>query len=137
MLIRNETAGDIPAISRLVTEAMLLLPQAAGTEARIVERLRADGALSLSLVAEERGQVIGHLAASAARIGSQDGWALIGPLAVLPAWHRRRAEALLWSVIRPITAGSASGPSPDCSFPVARPKSCRPCPSMTARHTAS
>ncbi|MGX5666633.1 GNAT family N-acetyltransferase [Rhizobium daejeonense] len=101
MLIRNETAGDIPAISRLVTEAMLLLPQATGTEARIVERLRADGALSLSLVTEERGQVIGHLAASAARIGSQDGWALIGPLAVLPAWHRQGiGSALMAEALR-------------------------------------
>ena len=73
MLIRNETPADIPAIGRVVTEAMLLLPQATGTEARIVEKLRADGALALSLVAEDGGEVIGHLAASAARIGAQEG----------------------------------------------------------------
>ncbi|MCA0432448.1 MAG: N-acetyltransferase [Proteobacteria bacterium] len=89
MLIRNETAADIPAISHVVTEALLLLPQSTGTEARIVERLRADRALALSLVAEEEGQVIGHLAASAARIGPQEGWGLIGPLAVLPSRHRQ------------------------------------------------
>lgn len=89
MLIRDETAGDIPAITRLVTEAMLLLAQSTGTEARIVTALRADGALTLSLVAEEGGAVVGYLAASPARIGHQDGWALIGPLAVLPSWHRR------------------------------------------------
>ncbi|MCA8908888.1 MAG: N-acetyltransferase [Rhodospirillaceae bacterium] len=85
MLIRNETPADIPAIGRVVTEAMLLLAQATGTEARIVEKLRADGALALSLVAEDGGEVIGHLAASAARIGAQEGWGLIGPLAVLPS----------------------------------------------------
>ena len=67
MLIRNETAGDIPAIGRLVTEALLMLAQSTGTEASIVEKLRADGALALSLVAEEEGEVIGYLAASAAR----------------------------------------------------------------------
>ncbi|ATN37002.1 GNAT family N-acetyltransferase (plasmid) [Rhizobium sp. ACO-34A] len=101
MLIRDETAGDIPAIGRLVTEAMQLLPQATGTEARIVERLRADGALSLSLVAEERDEVIGHLAASAARIGSRDGWALIGPLVVLPARHRQGiGSALMAEALR-------------------------------------
>lgn len=89
MLIRDETPGDIPAIGRVVTEAMRLLPQATGTEAAIVERLRADGALTLSLVAEDEGEVVGYLAASAARIGPQDGWGLIGPLAVLPARHRQ------------------------------------------------
>ncbi|MBS0268662.1 MAG: N-acetyltransferase [Proteobacteria bacterium] len=89
MLIRNETVGDIPAISRLVTEALLTLAQSTGTEASIIEKLRADGALALSLVAEVKGEVIGYLAASAARIGTQDGWALIGPLAVLPSRHRQ------------------------------------------------
>ncbi len=89
MLIRNETASDVEAIGRVVTEAMRLLPQATGTEAAIVERLRSGGALTLSLVAEDGGEVIGHLAASPARIGTEGGWGLIGPLAVLPARHRR------------------------------------------------
>lgn len=89
MLIRNETVRDIPAIGRLVTEALLLLAQSTGTEAGIVEALRADGALALSLVAEEDGEVVGYLAASPARVGTQDGWALIGPLVVLPSRHRR------------------------------------------------
>lgn len=89
MLIRNETVQDIPAISRVVTEAMRMLPQSTGTEAAIVAGLRAGDALLLSLVAEEKGEVVGYLAASAARIGSQDGWGLIGPLAVSPLRQRR------------------------------------------------
>lgn len=89
MLIRNETVGDIPAIGRVVTQALSMLAQSTGTEASIVEALRAAGALSLSLVAEEEGEVIGYLAASAARIGMQDGWGLIGPVAVLPSRHRQ------------------------------------------------
>lgn len=84
MLIRDEIPSDVSAIGRVVTEAMRLLPEATGTEAAIVERLRAAGALVLSLVAEDEGAVIGHLAASAARVGDQDGWGLIGPLAVTP-----------------------------------------------------
>ncbi|HTN14382.1 MAG TPA: N-acetyltransferase [Sphingomonadaceae bacterium] len=87
MLIRNETADDIPAIGRLVTEALRMLPQSTGTEAGIVERLRADGALTLSLVAEEKGKVVGYLAASNARVGAQGGWGLIGPLVVSPSRH--------------------------------------------------
>ncbi|RJX70878.1 N-acetyltransferase [Tsuneonella suprasediminis] len=87
MKIRIETAADIPAIEQVITDAMRLLAQATGTEAAIVERLRVANALSLSLVAEEGGEVIGYLAASAARVGQQDGWSLIGPVAVAPA-HR-------------------------------------------------
>lgn len=89
MLIRNETKDDIPAISRLVTEALKLLAQSTGTEASIVETLRAEGALTLSLVAEEEGEVIGYLAASEGRVGTQGGWGLIGPLVVLPSRHRQ------------------------------------------------
>lgn len=101
MLIRNETTADIPAISRLVTEAMLLLPQSTGTEARIVETLRAEHALALSFVAEEQGEVIGYLAASAAWIGTQGGWGLIGPLAVLPSRHRQGVgTALMAEAVR-------------------------------------
>ncbi|CAH2602778.1 N-acetyltransferase [Rhodovastum atsumiense] len=107
MLIRDETMGDIPAISRVVTEALLLLAQATGTEARIVEALRAEDALVLSLVAEEAGEVIGYLAASAARIGTQEGWGLIGPLAVLPSRHRQGiGTALMTEALRRLRATS-------------------------------
>lgn len=106
MIIRDETPGDAPEIARVVTEAMRLLPQATGTEAAIVERLRAAGALMLSLVAEDGGRVIGHLAASAARIGTADGWGLIGPLAVLPARHRQGVgSALMMEALRRLRLG--------------------------------
>lgn len=71
MLIRNELASDIPAIRAVVSEAMRMLKQASGTEAAIVDRLRADDALTLSLVAEDGGEVVGYLAASEARISAQ------------------------------------------------------------------
>lgn len=105
MLIRDEAAGDIPAISRLVTEALLMLAQSTGTEAGIVEELRAEDALALSLVAEEAGEVVGYLAASAARIGTQDGWGLIGPLVVLPSRHRQGiGTALMTEALRRLRA---------------------------------
>ncbi|MFD1197274.1 GNAT family N-acetyltransferase [Brucella gallinifaecis] len=107
MLIRNETIDDIPAISRVVTEALKILAQSTGTEAGIVERLRAEGALTLSLVAEDKGKVIGYLAGSAARVGSQDGWGLIGPLAVLPARHRQGiGTALMAEALKRLRATS-------------------------------
>lgn len=101
MLIRDEIDGDAPAIRAVVTEAMKLLPQSTGTEVAIVDRLRADNALRLSLVAEDGGAVVGYLAASDARIGAVSGWGLIGPVAVLPSRHGKGigsaliAEAIL------------------------------------------
>ena len=84
MQIRNETTDDLPAISRLVTDAFLTMPHSSGTEASIVAALRAAGALTLALVADDEGEIVGYLAASPARIETQDGWHLIGPVAVLP-----------------------------------------------------
>lgn len=108
MLIRNETVGDIPAIGRLVTEAFLTLAQSTGTEAGIVEKLRAEDALALSLVAEEEeGKAIGYLAASPARIGTQNGWCLIGPIAVLPSRHHQGiGTALIAEALRRLRATS-------------------------------
>ncbi|MGY6633204.1 MAG: GNAT family N-acetyltransferase [Alkalilacustris sp.] len=106
MLIRNEVDGDAVAIRAVVTEAMKLLPQATGTEAAIVDRLRADNALSLSLVAEDGGAVVGYLAASDARIGDVTGWGLIGPVAVLPSRHGEGiGSALMTEAIRRLRAG--------------------------------
>jgi len=101
MLIRNETESDIPRIRRIVTAAMQLLPQATGTEAEIVDRLRADDALVLSLVAEDAGEAVGYLAASMARIGAEGDWGLIGPVAVLPSRHRQGiGSALMAEAVR-------------------------------------
>ena len=95
MLIRNETVGDIPAIRHVVTDALKLLAQSTGTEAAIVDRLRDADAFIFSLVAEDKGEVIGYLAASAARVGTQGGWGLLGPLTVLPARHRQGVGSAL------------------------------------------
>lgn len=103
--IRTEVAADAPAIGHLVTEAMRMLPQASGTEAAIVENLRAANALTLALVAEDGGKPVGYLAASAARVGAQEGWGLIGPLVVLPSRHRQGiGSALMAEALRLLRA---------------------------------
>ena len=68
MLIRNETVDDIPEIRAVVTEAMTMLAQSTGTEAQIIDRLREDKALALSLVAGDDGKVVGYLAVSQAQV---------------------------------------------------------------------
>lgn len=105
MLIRNEADGDVAAIRAIVTEAMRMLPQATGTEADIVDALRSDDALLLSLVAEDRGEPVGYLAASMARIGTDGGWGLIGPVAVLPSRHGEGiGSALMVEAVRRLRA---------------------------------
>lgn len=106
MQIREETKSDVPAIRAVVTEAMTGLVQSTGTEAAIIDRLRAANALALSLVAEEGGSVLGCLAASHARIGAVPGWGLIGPLAVVPSRHRQGiGQALMAEALGRLRAG--------------------------------
>jgi putative acetyltransferase len=60
------------------------------TEHLIVEGLRADNALTLSLVSEVDGEVVGQIAFSPVKIDSQDcGWLGLGPVTVLPAYQRQ------------------------------------------------
>ncbi|WP_461535300.1 GNAT family N-acetyltransferase [Spongorhabdus nitratireducens] len=90
MLIRSETAADFTTISRVNYQAFKNHPHhkpgAEPTEQLIVERLRADNALTLSLVAEIDHQIVGHIAISPVTIASgQQHWYGLGPVAVLPA----------------------------------------------------
>jgi putative acetyltransferase len=87
--IRPERAEDVPRIGPLITAAFLTAAHADGTEAAIVERLRAAGALELSLVAADGPTLVGQVAASPVSIDGRPGWAGIGPLAVRA--DRRRA----------------------------------------------
>ena len=83
--IRKETDDDIEAIHRVVAEAFLQAPHSDHTEHFIVKALRKAGALSVSLVAEEEGQIVGHVALSLVSISDgTTGWYGLGPIAVLP-----------------------------------------------------
>ena len=88
-MIRSERAGDEPEIAALITEAFATAPHSSGTEAKIVEGLRAAGALAVSLVAAHEGRIVGHIAFSPVTITSGDGgWFGLGPVAVLPECQR-------------------------------------------------
>ena len=85
MTIRPEQPGDAGTIREVVRLAFTGHPVSSGTEPLIIDTLRADGALKLSLVAEVDGTVVAHLAFSAAAVGdSSSGWFLVGPVAVDP-----------------------------------------------------
>ena len=64
-------------------------PGALPSEHLMVDRLRADGALTLSLAAERNGTPVGHLAVSPVRIGDGTAnWFGLGPVAVAPRHQR-------------------------------------------------
>ncbi len=87
---RPEQPEDLAVIRELVSLAFADEPHSNGTEPLIIDALREDGALDLSLVAEVQGAVVGHIAFSAASVGeSSSGWFLVGPVAVLPDYQRR------------------------------------------------
>ncbi|MBD9372265.1 N-acetyltransferase [Rhizobium sp. ARZ01] len=89
MIIRDETAADIEAIRTLTADAFADMPYSDGSEPAIIDRLRAANALTLSLVAEDGGTVIGHVAFSPVTISVEDaGWYGLGPISVLPPLQR-------------------------------------------------
>lgn len=87
MIVRPETSRDFDGIRRVNIAAFRDHQYSQQTEHLIVEALRAAGALELSLVAEAEagGEVVGHIAFSAAQIGASQDWFLLGPVAVEPA----------------------------------------------------
>lgn len=89
VLIRNETMADTAAITEVTAAAFTSLEISNHTEQFIVEALRAAGALSVSLVAEADGRVVGHIAFSPVSIDDgTDGWYGLGPVSVLPEYQR-------------------------------------------------
>ncbi|MBI4962444.1 MAG: N-acetyltransferase [Desulfomonile tiedjei] len=90
MIIRNEMKYDVEAISEVTKAAFKDHPHSNQTEQFIVSALRAAGALTISLVAEVDGKVIGHIAFSPVTIsdGSHN-WYGIGPVSVLPGCQKQ------------------------------------------------
>ena len=87
--LRHETPNDIAAIEAVTVAAFADAPPTSHTEQFIVRALRAAGELTLSIVAEEHGQVVGHVTLSPVAITDDHGqsapdWYGLGPISVLP-----------------------------------------------------
>ncbi|MEW9615402.1 N-acetyltransferase [Shinella sp. S4-D37] len=86
MFLRPERPGDGDAIRALTETAFRTAPHADGTEHIIIDRLRAAGALTLSLVVEADGVIVGHVAFSPVTVSDGSaGWYGLGPISVDPA----------------------------------------------------
>jgi putative acetyltransferase len=111
MIIRLENEGDADPIHEVTAAAFQGKPYSSGTEAHIVDGLRAAGALTISLVAEDHDEIIGHAAFSPVTINGQaGGWYGLGPVSVVPAWQRRGVgTALITTGLSRLRALGAAG----------------------------
>lgn len=109
--IRPETEADVEVVRDVVTQAFAGVEHSDGSEPAIVDALREAGALTVSLVAEQDGVVIGHVAASPVRIGeTAAGWYGIGPVAVHPDQQGRGiGSALMEQVVDTLRVAGAAG----------------------------
>lgn len=86
VLIRPEALADASAIEAVTIAAFREAEHTSHNEQDIVRALREAGALTVSLVAEIEGAVVGHVAISPVSIADgASGWFGLGPISVLPA----------------------------------------------------
>jgi putative acetyltransferase len=111
MQIRLERPQDAATIHTLTDAAFKGMPFSDQTEAKVVDALRAAGALTLSLVATEGGEIIGHVAFSPVTINGEAGdWYGLGPVSVWP--DRQRAgigQALIRDGLQRLRSLGAGG----------------------------
>lgn len=90
ILVRSEQASDIEAITQVTYAAFLGKFSDHPTEHLIVNGLREAGMLTLSLVAEVDGNIVGHVAFSPVTINETFvDWYGLGPISVVPALQKQ------------------------------------------------
>jgi putative acetyltransferase len=109
--IRNETAADVSAIESVTIAAFLTAPHTSHTEQFIVSALRKAGLLTISLVADVEGIVIGHVAVSpVSRSNGASRWFGLGPISVVPEHQRRGVGTrLMHEALRILREDGAAG----------------------------
>lgn len=109
--IRSEIESDANAIIDVTLATFKTMEISNHTEQFIVEALRGAGALTVSLVAELDGRVIGHIAFSP--VTMSDGtrhWYGLGPVSVLPEYQQQGiGKALIQEGLSRLKALSAKG----------------------------
>jgi putative acetyltransferase len=111
IVIRDETESDAAVITQVTVAAFETMEISSHTEQFIVEALRSARALTVSLVAEADGRVVGHIAFSPVAIsdGTRN-WYGLGPVSVLPEYQRRGiGKALIQEGLSRLRKLSAKG----------------------------
>lgn len=109
--IRKAVPADISAIDAVTVAAFRSAQHSSGTEQHIVAALRDAGQLVVSLVAEDHGQVVGHVAASPVTISDGTAnWYGLGPVSVVPERQDQGLGGLLvTSALRELRTLGAAG----------------------------
>jgi putative acetyltransferase len=90
IIIRSERSTDVDAIAAVTVAAFSTLAISNHTEQFIIAALRTAKALTVSLVAESDGRVVGHVAFSPVTISDgTPNWYGLGPVSVLPEYQRQ------------------------------------------------
>ena len=90
IIIRSETSDDISTIAEVTAAAFKTLAIRNHMEQFIIAALRAANALTVSLVAEVDGRVVGHVAFSPVNISDgSPNWFGLGPVSMLPECQRQ------------------------------------------------
>jgi len=98
MILRAESPADRAVIREITEAAFAATPHGSGTEGAIIDALRETGTLTVSLVAETDGQIVGHIAFSPVSVAGQDvGWFGLGPISVRP---ERQGQGLGGALVR-------------------------------------
>lgn len=102
MNIRKETTSDAEAISEVTIAAFKTLPVSHQTEQFIINALRKADALTISLVAEIDGKIVGHIAFSPVAVSDgSPNWYGLGPINILwPSLLMRRSPKALPNSMR-------------------------------------
>ncbi len=95
-MIRSEAPRDVDAVRAINIAAFADHPISQQTEHLIVDALRDECALAVSLVAVRDGRPIGHIAFSEAAVDEMtEGWYLTGPVAVFPEFQHQGIGSML------------------------------------------
>ncbi|WP_163338917.1 GNAT family N-acetyltransferase [Desulfopila sp. IMCC35008] len=96
MIIRSENTSDIEVITDITKAAFEDRSFSLNTEHFTIQDLRADGALTVSLVAEVDGRIVGYIAFSPVTISDgTKNWYNLGPVAIVPEFQGRRIGTIL------------------------------------------
>lgn len=111
LTIRPETPGDHAEIYDLTKRAFAPMPYAGGDEQDLINKLRDAGALAISLVAEQDGRIVGHIAFSPAfAADGSEGWYALGPVSAEPELkHQGIGSAIIKAGIAMLRERDAAG----------------------------
>lgn len=111
IIIRDETINDASIITEITEKAFATLEVSDHSEQFVVIALRKAGALTVSLVAELEGRVVGHIAFSPVKMsdGTPD-WFGLGPVSVLPDYQKQGiGKALIYEGLERLKSLGARG----------------------------